>query len=470
MQEASRPAGTYLSALRAHRRLAIGVLLLTVIASVAYLALRSESYETSAEVLVTPLSAEQQNLLGLPLITESSNSTKVSQTAAALLHNNRAATAAAKSMGPGWDSNRVSSAIQIQPLGESNLIALTATADSPQLAARLANAYTTAALSIQNEDLRKRIKEVTGSLEQEIESGLSSTEQSVLEGRVAALRILERTGNPTLSLSQQAIRPDASALPSKKLVLIAALLGGAILGFVAALVIGALDTKVRSREEVEKQLPIPTLAEIPRSGRRASPMRATQAYRSLATEIEESGKKLRVLLVTAGSELEKKTQSAADLAAAARDTGQSVIFLDFDMHRDKASSDSSREIFGLSRNDPSLPRLGPDKSLAEVLIHPTNDPYLRVGLAPPPQQESDVIGLSRQMPRLISEARADGSLVIVDSPPLGEIGVAVRLVSHVDLILVVVQVGVSQRAKLDSLRDLLGRVGESSSGLVLLHD
>lgn len=469
----TRPAATYLRALRAHRLLALAVLVVTVAASLAYLQVRDERYQTAAEVLVTPLSVDQQSLLGVPLITESADSTRVSQTAAALLHSNRAAAEVAAELGEGWDRDRVLGSIQIQPRGESNVIALTAAADGPELAARLANTYTRAALGVQNDSLRRELASLTASLEEEIASGLSGPEQEQLESRVAALRVIERTGNPTLSLTQAALPPTNSSSPSAALILAAALLGGTILAFGAALIAASRDTKVRDEEEIQALLGTPVLARVPSSGRRAARARAAEAYRTLAAELEESGGARRVVMVTGGSSGDGKTQCAAELAAAARETGQGVIFLDFDVHRASGSHGSNGnrgQIFGLSRDNPELPRLDPNRPLADVLIHPTNDPYLRVGLAPFSQQQADVVGLSRQMSRLIAEARRDGSLVIVDTPPLGEIGDALRLLAHVDLILVVAQLGVSRRAGLESLRELLDRVGETSAGLVLLGD
>jgi Mrp family chromosome partitioning ATPase len=477
VQETStRPAATYLRALRAHRLLALAVLAITVAASIAYLQLRDERYQATAEVLVTPLSVDQQATLGLPLITESADSTRVSQTAAALLRNNSAATVAAVEMGDGWDRNRVLGAIQIQPRGESNVIALTSTADSPSLAAKLANEYTRATLAVQNEALRRRLSLLIDSLQEELDSGLSGGEQSGLESRIAALRVIDRTGDPTLSLVQRAVEPDNSSSPPSALVLAAALLGGAILAFGAALIAASLDRRVRDEDELVTLLQAPILARIPPSSRRSARARAAEAYRTLAAEIEESGGARQVVMVTGGSSGDGKTHCAAELASAAREAGQEVIFLDFDVHRTTDSrhhlnGDLNRgHLFGLWRDDPALPRLDPRKPLSDVLIYPSSDPGFKVGLAPSSQHQTELASLSRQMSRLIAEARRGGSLVVIDTPPLGEIGDALRLVAHVDLILVVAQLGVSRRAGLESLRDLLDRVGETSAGLVVLGD
>jgi capsular polysaccharide biosynthesis protein len=459
--------------LRAHRLLVLAVLAITVAGSLAYLNFRSERYETAAEVLVTPLSVDQQSLLGVPLITESADSTRVSQTAAALLRSNRAAAATAVELGDDWSRTKVLSSVLIQPRGESNVIALTATAEEPELAAQLANEYARAALRAQNEALRREVRSLIGSLEEEIDNGLSSTEQGALESRVAALRVIERTGNPTLSLTQAAVAPTGSSSPPLALVLIAAVLGGMVLAFGAALIATSMDSKVRNEEEVQALLRTPVLARIPGSRRRAARDRAEEAYRTLAAEIEESGGTRRVVMVTGGSSGDGKTRCAAELASAARSSGQAVIFLDFDASRATGSerrNGSSDQLFGLRRDDPTLPRLDPSKPLSEVLVYPTNDPYLRVGLSPSSQQQAEAVTLGRQMSRLIAEARRDGSLVIVDTPPLGEIGDALRLVSHVDLILVVAQLGVSRRNGLESLRELLDRVGDVSTGVVLLGD
>jgi Mrp family chromosome partitioning ATPase len=239
------------------------------------------------------------------------------------------------------------------------------------------------------------------------------------------------------------------------------------------LIAASVDKRVRDEEELGELLQVPILARVPSSGRRAGRSRAAEAYRTLAAEIEESDKARQVVMVTGGSSGDGKTRCAVELATAALETGREVIFLDFDVHHASGSrrrrNGDGRELFGLERNDPALVRLDPSKTLAEVLIYPGSG-SLWVGLAPAQQQRSELASLNRQMSRLIAEARRGGALVIVDTPPLGEIGDALRVVSHVDLILVVAQLGVSRRAGLESLRELLARVSEVPAGLVVLGD
>ena len=148
--------GPYLRAIRSHRVLVILVTLAAVAAAVAWTVLRTPSYSATAEMLVTPVAQEDQTFLGLPVLRDSGDPTRSVQTAANQIHSSAAAVRTAAKLGGDWTRNKVLEAIEVTPEGESNILAVTAKADSARESARLANTFVNSALEARREVLTEQ--------------------------------------------------------------------------------------------------------------------------------------------------------------------------------------------------------------------------------------------------------------------------------------------------------------------------
>jgi capsular polysaccharide biosynthesis protein len=200
--------------------------ILALLAAGIYLGLRNQQYEATSDVLVAPLATDDPEFQELPLIRESSDGSRPVQTAAGLLRAPSIAKAAAKGLGEDWSQAKVEGAVQVQPRGESNIVAITAESEGAEEAARVANSYTHAALEF-------RRQTITPALQREI--------QAVEEGSgngtsLQRLRNAEQNGDPTLSIASQAQQPTESALISTKLVLLAALVVGLLVGIAGVMI------------------------------------------------------------------------------------------------------------------------------------------------------------------------------------------------------------------------------------------
>ena len=98
--------------------------------------------------------------------------------------------------------------------------------------------------------------------------------------------------------------------------------------------------------------------------------------------------------------------------------------------------------------------LSPDLNLYSLLRTPVSLPSVSV-LATELQQGDAILldPLYERLPRLVSEAREIADHVIIDTPPLGEISDALRLMDHVDDLVVVVRPGNSDRVGLSTTRE-----------------
>ena len=86
-------------------------------------------------MLVTPVAQEDQTFLGLPVLRDSGDPTRSVQTAANQIHSSAAAVRTATKLGGDWTRNKVLEAIEVTPEGESNILAVTAKADSARKSA-----------------------------------------------------------------------------------------------------------------------------------------------------------------------------------------------------------------------------------------------------------------------------------------------------------------------------------------------
>lgn len=199
---------------------------LALIAAAVYLGVRSERYEASADVLVAPLATDDPEFQGLPLIRESSDGSRPVQTAAGLLRGAAIADLTAKALGSGWTQKKVEDEVGVAPRGESNLVAVTAQSADPDEAAEVANRYANAALQFRRRSIEPALEREIRAVEAEAGSATS----------LQRLRDAKENGDPTLSISSPARAPSGSSLPSTKLVLLAALVVGLLLGIAGVMV------------------------------------------------------------------------------------------------------------------------------------------------------------------------------------------------------------------------------------------
>jgi capsular polysaccharide biosynthesis protein len=153
------PLGSYARAIRAHSGLVMVAILAALAASIAYVAVREPEYQASARLLIDPASSDDEVLLGLPVVRDAGDPTRTAQTAADLLHSPRAAEETARRAGAGWTTQSVLDAVTVEPAGQSNILAVTAVADSPAGAADLANDFADATLADRDAQLNAAVRE-----------------------------------------------------------------------------------------------------------------------------------------------------------------------------------------------------------------------------------------------------------------------------------------------------------------------
>ena len=464
-----------LRAIRAHRVLVALATLAALGGAIAFLTLRSPNYEATANVLVNPLPQEDQTFLGLDLLRDSGDATRTVQTAATLLESPDAAGRTGEALGDDWTEKRVLNSVSVDPIGESNIVGVTGTADEAELAARLADEFARSALALRGQELSREVETAITRTEAELAATpRGSPNAAVLSDRLSRLTAVEESGDPTLTLQQEATVPSSPTGPGPVIVIPLALLAGFALGAGGALLLELLDRRVSDAEEAFSLYPVPVLARIPILGRKANrpeegvswhmPAEVRQPFQSLVVQLEQRARPLGTILVTSPSRGDGKTTSAINLAVSLAASGRRVVLLDGDLRHPRIADEMS---IPAPRTQAEL--AAPGSELRELLVRPAKEwPLYVLPVEPELDDHSTSEAAMRRLPRLIDDARSVADCVVVDTPPLGEVSDALRLIPRVDDVLLVVRVGNTLRAHLKLVSELLDRGGHQAEGSILV--
>lgn len=483
-------AGSYLNALRANVPLVVAIVALTLASAVVGMAQRETRYEATADILLTPLPQGDQTYLGLQLLRESNDPTRTAQTAAALIDSPQAAQRTAARLGPRFTPSRVQENVEVEPKGQSNIVSVTATAADPALAARLANTFVDAALQARVDALREQAKQVIATLPR----NTPETRQ-----RIAQLESLAAGSDPTMSLSQVAQPPTEPEGRQEWLVILLAGIAGFAIASGAALLAEFANRRMRDEHEIVGAFPLPVLARVPKlrrtqradgaaralariAGRRrrkrgsgAAALSPTpgvrEAFRSLQLQLDENrldggATGSRVLMVTSATKDDGKTSCAIGLALAFVNAGHSVLLIDFDVRK----PDVGRRL-GLVNRTGLTTLINSDEPLhvKDLVESPPQVPDLQVLLAGVDKDDALLgVRFARRLPVILDQARELADYVILDTPPLGEVSDALRLIPYADDLLVVGRPGRTRSDDLELTRQLIERARIDPRGFVIV--
>lgn len=453
------------------------VTLAALLAAGAWLSLRSPRYEATTEVLVSPLSQEDPGLIGLPVIRETlGEPTRAIQTAATLLESPSAGRMAAERIGGGWTSERVLAAIEVEPKGQSNVIAVTGTASSAALAAKVTNEFARAALEARAEGLRDGVEAALERLRatQEGLTDESSETATRTADQIGRLESILAQGDPTLLLTENAEAPTAPAGAPLPLILALALLGGLSLGAGAAVLRELVDRSIRDADEAVALYPLPVLARVPTLARRDRktdagspwymPSAVREAFRSLVAQFDAGTPASRVFMVTSANAGDGKTTSAINLAMSIVASGRSAVLLDFDLRKPDVGAK-----LGLAAGRPLGDLLNSGTAVADLVREVPKLPNLSVLSAGTQSADAALVEvLYLRLPTLVAQARELADFVVIDTAPLGEVSDALAVLHTVDEVLVVVRPGETNRGNLEQMRGLLARTGYTPLGMVVI--
>ncbi|UCD71052.1 MAG: AAA family ATPase [Syntrophobacterales bacterium] len=205
------------------------------------------------------------------------------------------------------------------------------------------NAYKKKAIQFEGNQIQYALLEREARSNQEL--------YDILVEKLKEINLIQNLQAEEVTIVERAKLPT-QPLPYKKgMNLLLALLMGLCLGSGSAFFLEYLDMGLKTREEVDRYLKLPTLGVIPAFRRSRKPsrkqdylklidqMRAegsiTEAFDTLAVNLDMSSteKSIKTLLITSATMGEGKTLTAINLAMSAAQSGKKVLLVDLDLRR-----------------------------------------------------------------------------------------------------------------------------------------
>ncbi|HZG51097.1 MAG TPA: polysaccharide biosynthesis tyrosine autokinase [Pyrinomonadaceae bacterium] len=328
-----------------------------------------------------------------------------------------------------------------------------------------------------------------GIIQQELE-----TTQQLYNTAIQRQKELDVVGTDApsnITISTPARRAEVVGPPRVRNILIALLLSLAA-GIGLAFLLDYLDDTLKSIEDVDRHIHLPTLALIPaprlerrfalpgRTGLAAagagdptatalalieekrSPV--AEAYRHLRTSLllSSAGQPPKTVLVTSSQPSEGKTTTAVNTAVMLAQTGAEVLILDCDLRRPRIHAH-----FGLANTRGVTNFLSGDANIAGIVQEYEKLPNLKIITSGPvPPNSAELLG-SEEMRRLITLLSDNFTHIIIDSPPAISFTDASILSTMVDGVMLVVHGGRSSRAVVRRAKQQLLDVGAHIYGIVL---
>jgi capsular exopolysaccharide synthesis family protein len=405
------------------------------------------------------------------------------------------------------------STITVTPDVELGSLELTASESDPDEAVLIVNAFATELLAFINEReaaslaeakaeadaLRDRIRALAPIISMGGENAIAA--QSEVDQTNLRISEIESQSTATKWVSlQEATSAQAEsdsvvgATRSQRLLL--AGLVAVLLAFGVAIMLDRSDSRLHTKQQAERQFGLPVLAEVPLLSMRLrhkaavfgyeSDRRVAEAYRSLRTalllfrdrlplEVEaaelsshvngrsgprEAGSR-QVILVTSPEAGDGKSATAANLAIAYAEAGQSVLLVQWDLWRPfPARVLDSRDAPGVSEF------LEADHGSLIEYVHGTSVPG--VHLMPAGNRSHQPGALLDAELRLLEEARRIADVVIIDTAPLLAASVTRELVTMADVVILACRVGRTTSPAAERAAELLERLGAPTLGVVLV--
>jgi uncharacterized protein involved in exopolysaccharide biosynthesis len=255
----------------ARRNLVLLVVCITAVpgAALVFSLAQDKEYTASASLLFRDPGLDQK-LFGSSFFEEAEDPARAAATNLRLVSLREVAERTAQSLDtPGITADVIEQQVEVSPEGESDIIAVGAVADDPQLAARIANSFARKYIDFRREADRAKVREaqqlVQARLDELSSEELVDTAGRSLRERSRELEILAALQTGNAELVQRARPPESASAPLLKRNVAVGILLGVLLGAGLALLREQLDRRLKDLDDVAGVFDLPVLATIPES-------------------------------------------------------------------------------------------------------------------------------------------------------------------------------------------------------------
>jgi len=202
----------------------------------------------------------------------------------------------------------------------------------------------------------------------------------------------------------------------------------------------ALNNKVESQEDLERQTKKPVLGKIMHNKHKTNNVmfefpnsNIAESFRALRTNLDFylSLKHKEVIMVTSSLENEGKSFVALNLAMSYAQLGKKTILVDFDLRKPKIYFKSGEDM------EEGLTSFLIDKKKLEDIIKKSpneNLDYIIAGILPPNPVE---LIASEKTELILSKLKNDYDIVVLDTTPLAQVTDAYLLINYADLKIII---------------------------------
>jgi uncharacterized protein involved in exopolysaccharide biosynthesis/Mrp family chromosome partitioning ATPase len=292
-----------------------------------------------------------------------------------------------------------------------------------------------------------------------------------LEEKLEEARVIDELHKEKISaveVFQPANFIERAASPNKKLLAAGFLFLGLSAGLFLSVLKEGASPKLTNSKDVESQLLVPVIADIPRISRMSSPRPrdkrlVREKCQALITDLLLSkprqegsrGRSLGIISVDAGS---GASTLAANLAAtASMDCQMRTVVVDADSRQRSIS-----KVFGLN-GSPGLVELLRGSASADECLQKVEDSSVEVVSSAADSCDAILASSAHEIVQALQAYLMECDLMIVDLPAANQPDQAVALAQHLDSVLVVIE---SEHTELASAERLLRRLAMSETEVV----
>jgi succinoglycan biosynthesis transport protein ExoP len=445
------------------------ILLVTVVSAGLALGvslLMPDRYEASADLLFRQADPAPNIDPNEPLPDTSQAPERVAATNLALASLDRVATLVETKLKTDLTAKELRDRVQLDPQGQADIVTITATGDTSQQAARIANAFASQVVAARRDAARQKIQRVIDAINAKL-AGTSSDDAIAgeLRRRAEQLAVERQLETGEVEIAEQAVPPRDKSSPKPLRNTAIGLLLGLILGSLLAIVLQRFDRRVESEAEVGELFEAPVIARVPverPSGWERELFAESFQFLRANLQLRDPEGKHRTIAVTSALPGNGKSTVAARLAEALALSGSEVVIVDCDLRRP-----TLHDYYGVTAHDGLTSALVGLHDPVEML-RPTYIPTVRLLPAGPLMPlPASVLAGTKGMGDVLSRLERVADYVIVDTSPVTIGADASAIASSVDATLVVVDIESVRRDVLAAANEQLRAARANIVGVVI---